>query len=56
MGRRTTFFLISAVLCAVLIPAADEKLRYVPITLAFAYVALAIISQLDHWARGRARR
>jgi hypothetical protein len=51
MDRRAIFFFIAAFLCAVLIPATDSELRWVPIAMATGYVILAVLSLLD--ARSR---
>jgi hypothetical protein len=53
MGRRTRFFLVAAAVCALLIPAVDVKLRYVPIALAITYVILSLASEVDLRARQR---
>jgi hypothetical protein len=47
MDRRAIFFLGAAVAVAVLIPAIDDALRWVPIWLAVIFVVLAGVSWLD---------
>ena len=56
MDRRGVFFLVAAAACAALIPAADEKLRYVPTWLSCGYVVLALLSFVDAAVRQRQRR
>jgi uncharacterized membrane protein YoaK (UPF0700 family) len=51
MDRRAAFFLVAAVIAALLVPVTEEKYRWVPIVLAIVYVLLAIASWLDR--RGR---
>ena len=51
MDRRAIFFLGAAVVCAVLIPATESELRWVPIAMSIAYTILAVLSLLD--ARSR---
>ena len=51
MDRRALFFLVSAVVCTVLIPATQSDLRWVPIAMAIGYAILAVLSALD--ARSR---
>ncbi len=51
MDRRALFFMVSAVVCAALIPATPADLRWVPISMAIAYPILALWSYLDY--RGR---
>jgi hypothetical protein len=51
MDRRAIFFLGAAAVCAVLIPATDSDLRWVPITMAISYLVLALLSLLDARAR-----
>ena len=50
--RRAAFFLLAALVCALLAPVADRQFRWVPITVAITYVVLAVASFLD--ARSRA--
>jgi hypothetical protein len=47
MDRRAIFFLGAAAAAAVLIPATDQELRWVPIWVALVYVLLAAVSWLD---------
>ena len=47
MDRRAIFFLGAAVMAAVLIPATDHELRWVPVWVAVIYVVLAAVSWLD---------
>lgn len=51
MDRRATFFLVAAVVCALLVPVTDDDFRWVPIATSIVYVLLAIASFLD--ARSR---
>jgi hypothetical protein len=51
MDRRAIFFVGAAVVCAVLIPATESELRWVPIAMSVAYAILALMSFLD--ARSR---
>ena len=52
MDRRALFFLIAAVVCAVLIPVTEPDQRWVPISLTVVYALLAVAS----WADSRGRR
>jgi hypothetical protein len=54
--RRSRFFVVAAVVCVALVPAADAQLRYVPTVLAIWYAILAIASQLDHRSRQQHQR
>jgi hypothetical protein len=56
ISRRSRFFVIAAVVCAALVPAADAELRYVPTVLAITYAILAIASQLDQRSRQQHQR
>jgi len=47
MDRRAIFFLGAAAAAALLIPATEEGLRWVPIWVAVIYVVLAVASWLD---------
>jgi len=49
--RRAVFFLVAAATCGVLIPATDNELRWVPISMAIAYAVLAALSYLDFRSR-----
>ncbi len=51
MDRRAAFFLLAAVVSAVLIPVTEEEHRWVPTGLAVLVVLLALASWLDR--RGR---
>ncbi len=51
MDRRALFFLAAAAVCGALAPATDSDLRWVPITMAIAYVVLAALSVADYWSR-----
>jgi hypothetical protein len=53
MDRRGVFFLIAAVLGAVLTPVADPEHRWVAIAVTVTYVVFAVASFLD--ARSRKR-
>ena len=52
MDRRAAFFLLAAVVCALLIPVTESAQRWVPIMLVIVYVALSLAS----WADARSRR
>jgi hypothetical protein len=56
MSRRTRFFLAAALVCAALIPVAENDLRYVPTALAITYVILALASEFDQRSRQHQRR
>jgi len=51
MDRRAVFFLVAALVCALLIPATDDEFRWVPIATSIVYVVLAVASFLDAWSR-----
>ena len=53
MEKRVGFFLIAAVVCALLIPAADPEHRWVAATTSITYVVLAILFAVDNWSRAR---
>ena len=53
MDRRGAFFLFAAAVCGALSPATEEDIRWIPIAMAVAYVALAVLSILDAWSRHR---
>ena len=53
MDRRAVFFLVAAIVCAVLIPITESEQRWVPISLSIVYALLALASWAD--ARGRSR-
>ena len=53
IDRRAVFFAISAVVCALLVPLAEDQHRWVPEVTAVVYVVLAIASALDAWSRSR---
>ena len=52
MDRRAIFFLGAALAAALLIPATDHELRWVPVWVAVIYVVLAAVSWLD-WRSSR---
>ena len=56
MDRRVIFFLVAAVICAVLVPLAESKFRWVPIVTSAAYVLLAGAVALDQWSKRREKR
>ena len=56
MDRRVPFFLIAAVVCALLAPLADPEHRWVALATAVAYALLALLFALDSWARRRTTR
>ena len=53
--RRITFFLVAAVVCALLTPLAPGAVRWVPVATAVTYVVLAILVALESLS-GRSRR
>jgi hypothetical protein len=53
--RRITFFLVAAVVCALMTPLAPGAIRWVPIATAVTYVVLALLVGLESWS-GRSRR
>jgi hypothetical protein len=50
--KRAQFFLLAAVVCALLVPVADDEFRTIVIGVAVTYVVLAAASWLDHNNRG----
>ena len=52
MDRRAVFFLVAAIVCAVLIPITEAAERWVPIALSIVYTLLSVAS----WADNRSRR
>ena len=53
LDRRSVFFVISAVVAALMVPLSDADLRWVPEVVAVTYVVLAVASFLDHESRRR---
>ncbi|HVT75986.1 MAG TPA: hypothetical protein VHD87_03070 [Acidimicrobiales bacterium] len=51
--RRALFFILSAVVCALLVPLAEPEHRWVAEFTAVVYVVLAAASALDAWSRSR---
>jgi hypothetical protein len=49
--KRAQFFLLAAVVCALLVPVADDRFRNLTIGVAVTYVVLAAASWLDHNSR-----
>ena len=49
--RRLWFFLVAAVVCVALVPAAPHGLHWVPEVTAAAYVVLALLVALDSLSR-----
>jgi hypothetical protein len=49
--RRLWFFLVAAVVCLLLVPAAPRGLGWVPFVTAAAYVVLAVLVALDSLSR-----
>ena len=47
MDRRALFFLVSALICGLLVPLTDPPLRWVPEVLSVTYVLLSLASYLD---------
>jgi hypothetical protein len=52
MDRRAAFFLLAAVVAAILAPITEAEHRWVPVGLSIIYVVLAVAS----WADRRGRR
>jgi hypothetical protein len=51
--KRSVFFVLSAVVAALMIPLSDADLRWVPEVVAVTYVVLAVLSFLDYESRRR---
>ncbi|HEV3365306.1 MAG TPA: hypothetical protein VG795_14400 [Acidimicrobiia bacterium] len=47
MDQRALFFIVAAVVAALLAPVTDDELRYVPELVAVVYAVLAAASYLD---------
>jgi hypothetical protein len=47
MDRRSLFFLVAALVCALLVPLTDPGLRRVPEVVSATYLVLALASYLD---------
>ncbi|HUP85352.1 MAG TPA: hypothetical protein VM143_06770 [Acidimicrobiales bacterium] len=56
MSRRVAFFVIAAIVCALLTLAAPVALRWVPETVAAVYAFLAILTAIELWAADREHR
>ena len=56
IDKRVPFFLIAALVCALLVPVADPAHRWVAMTTAIAYAVLSLLFALDSWSRARERR
>lgn len=56
IDRRVPFFLVAGLACALLVPVADPQHRWVAVTTAITYAALALLFALDSWSRARERR
>jgi hypothetical protein len=54
VDRRAVFFLLAAVVCALLVPVADGQ-AWVAATVSVVYLVLAAGSWLDHRSRGNDR-
>ena len=54
MDRRAVFFILSAVVCFVLIAPTPEDLRWVPTWLGVTYIVLALLSFADYLSQHRA--
>jgi hypothetical protein len=52
MDQRALFFLIAAVMAALIVPVTDDPLQYVPKTVSVVYLVLAAASYLD-WRSAR---
>ncbi|MET0628377.1 MAG: hypothetical protein ABW033_07965 [Acidimicrobiia bacterium] len=53
MHRRAIFFLVAALVCALLVPATPSGIRWFSVMLAAVYLVLAAASWLDSWSRDR---
>ena len=53
IDRRSVFFVLSAVVAALMIPLSESDLRWVPEVVAVTYVVLAALSFLDYESRRR---
>ncbi|MEY2462809.1 MAG: hypothetical protein QOH64_947 [Acidimicrobiaceae bacterium] len=53
MDRRAAFFVLSAALCGLMIPAAEADVRWVAEVTAITYLVLALVSYLDFRSRHR---
>jgi hypothetical protein len=53
IDRRSVFFVLSAVVAALMIPLSESDLRWVPEVVAVTYVVLAVLSFLDYESRRR---
>ena len=53
MHRRAVFFLVAALVCALLVPATPSGIRWFSVMLAGVYLVLAGASWLDSWSRDR---
>ena len=51
MDRRAVFFALAAVVCFVLVPAAEARFRSLTVGVGITYTLLAIASALDHRSR-----
>jgi hypothetical protein len=52
MDKRARFFLLAALVCAALVPLAEDRFRNLTMVVAATYVVLAAASWLDHNSRG----
>lgn len=55
IDRRITFFLVAAVLCALVTPLAPTGIRWVPVATGVTYVVLAVLVALESLS-GRSHR
>ena len=53
MNRRVGFFAIAAVVCFLLVPVVDAKVRWVPEAIAALYLLLTVLALADHLGRRR---
>jgi hypothetical protein len=51
--RRVEFFLVAAIAALVLYYPTPDEFRWVPAGLGIVYAALAALTALDQWSRGR---
>jgi predicted Na+-dependent transporter len=51
VDRRAVFFIVAAMVCALLIPVTPDKFRWVGELLTGLYIVLSLASLLDHVSR-----
>ncbi len=53
MNRRVAFFAIAAVVCFLLVPVVEAKVRWVPASVAGLYAVLTVLALADSLGRRR---